>query len=471
VIKIASSGKVGGGEGGACARVLVTEADASVVALVRALALRDELEVVTAGAAEAAALVDEGQVDLVVVGEAGLGLVRAAAGLEGGPATIVVGGAGSSEGGAVEALRAGAADYLTRPATVEQLGDAVERVRRRLRRTERVAARGPTAARLLHTSPGLAPVIEQLVRAAPSKATVLLEGESGTGKELLASLLHEESPRRKGPLVRVNCAALAEGVLESELFGHERGAFTGAVERRLGRFELANGGTILLDEVSEMSLACQAKLLRVLEEEEIERVGGGKTIKLDVRVVAATNRDLAKEVARGAFRRDLYFRLAVFPVRVPALRERPADLPRLVQHFVATYKDEAPSSVVRFSSAALDLLARHDWPGNVRELENLVRRVVVKSPGVVVGPDDLAGELRSERELTGRPSRSMAVVEKDEIERALAQTDGNRAQAARLLGISVRTLFNRLKRYRDEGAELSVDFEAARVTSIQALSA
>ncbi len=334
----------------------------------------------------------------------------------------------------------------------------------RRRREARPAPRGPTATTLLRTAPGLKGVVDQLVRAAPSKATVLLEGESGTGKELLATLLHEESPRRSGPLVKVNCAALAEGVLESELFGHERGAFTGAVERRIGRFEMASGGTILLDEVSEMSLGTQAKLLRVLEEEEVERVGGGRTIKLDVRVVAATNRDLAREVARGTFRRDLYFRLAVYPVRVPALRERPGDIPALVEHFLAAYRDEAASPVSSFSPAALGLLARHDWPGNVRELENVVRRVVVKSGDEVVQPDELALELRPQRELQSRPPRCMAIVEKDEIERALGETGGNRAQAARLLGISVRTLFNRLKRYREEGL-------APRDLGAQALSA
>jgi DNA-binding NtrC family response regulator len=433
-------------------RVLVADDDRISREFLAELVRRRGAEVVEAhdGAAALRAL-EKGRFDLVLSdvrmpGCDGVEVARRAK-ASGSPVLLLT--AHGSLESAVEALRAGADDYLPKPIDPDALERAIDRAQAR-RRPNAAPARSACSAALVGRSGALLETLSRIERAAPSKATVLLEGESGTGKELLAALIHESSPRRSGPFIKVNCAALAPGVLESELFGHERGAFTGAVERRAGRFELAHGGTILLDEVSEVSTAIQAKLLRVLEEEEIERVGGTKTLRLDVRVIATTNRDLRQEIALGNFRADLYFRLAVVPVRVPPLRERAGDLPILVEHFIERYRAEVPSSRVRaFSREALDLVERHDWPGNVRELENLVRRAVVLDPGEVVRPEDLRADLVP-RAATPLATGTIDASERETIARALAETNGNRTRAARVLGISVRTLFNRLKRYEVE---------------------
>ncbi|MEZ6184837.1 MAG: sigma-54 dependent transcriptional regulator [Planctomycetota bacterium] len=372
----------------------------------------------------------------------------------GGPPVILVTGQGSMAT-AVEALRAGAQDYLLKPVSPEKLEQALDRVRA----TRGLTAAEPAESELVGDSAALREVVERLRLAARSKATVLLAGESGTGKERLAALVHALSPRRERPFVKVNCAALASGVLESELFGHERGSFTGALERRLGRFERAHGGTLLLDEVSEVSTAVQAKLLRVLEEDEIERVGGDHTLEVDVRVVATTNRDLQHEVQAGSFRGDLYYRLAVLPIRVPPLRERLEDVPLLVEHFLERYGREVPSRVRAFSPEAMRLLEAHTWPGNVRELENLVRRCVLLDGGTYVAPELVRAEL-GQAAPSAAPEASaplsMRSVERDAIVAALRETSGRRERAAQLLGISVRTLYNRLKRY--ERAGNPVDF-------------
>jgi transcriptional regulator with PAS, ATPase and Fis domain len=296
---------------------------------------------------------------------------------------------------------------------------------------------------------------------------VLLQGESGTGKELLARTLHNLSDRRDGPFVSVNCAALPENLVESTLFGHEKGAFTGAVKRVRGAFERAHRGTLLLDEVSEMRPDLQAKLLRVLQERELERVGGHETIEVDVRVIATTNRDLAHEVAVGTFREDLYYRLSVVPVRVPPLRERMDDVPRLVRYFTERTARDTGKAVPEIAADTMELLQRYHWPGNVRELAHAVERAVILSPGATLGPEAFdparfglafatrqggpgQGPVPSSR---GAPSAEGPVfldtldiraAEERLIERALQQTDQNRTRAAELLGISVRTLRNKL---------------------------
>lgn len=408
--------------------------------------------------------------DVRMPGLDGLALVRRTAAL-GGPPVILVTAFGELES-AIEAMRAGARDYLVKPVTLEDIERAIDRTLRSKSSERASAPRSPlaegagAASAIVGRSPALLAALDRALRAAGSKTTVLLQGESGTGKELFAALIHGASERRRGPYVKVNCAALAEGVLESELFGHERGAFTGAVERRAGRFELAHGGTILLDEVTEISPAVQAKLLRVLEEEEFERVGGSRTIRVDVRIVATTNRDMGREIARGSFRSDLYFRLAVLPIHIPPLRERPGDVPLLVEHFIARYRGEIPTRVERFSPEALALLERYDWPGNVRELENLVRRVMVLDPGPEVGARDLMGDIGALCAAAAAPERSLAATEREAIERALIETSGNRTRAAALLGISVRTLFNRLKQYEKEGAAIgAIPLSARRVSA------
>ncbi|MCA8922123.1 MAG: sigma-54-dependent Fis family transcriptional regulator [Planctomycetes bacterium] len=393
--------------------------------------------------------------DVHMPGLTGVELARHAAEC-GGPPVILVTGQGSMAT-AVAALRAGAEDYLLKPVTPQKLEEALDRVRTR----RGLCGNASPSGELIGDSPRLRAVVERLRLAARSRATILLAGESGTGKERLAALVHELSPRRERPFVKVNCAALAAGVLESELFGHERGAFTGALERRAGRFERADQGTLLLDEVSEVSTAVQAKLLRVLEEAELERVGGDRTLQVDVRVVATTNRDLQLEVERGTFRGDLYYRLAVLPIRVPPLRERLEDVPLLVEHFLARYAEEVPSRVRRFAPEAMRLLESHPWPGNVRELENLVRRAVLLDGGPTVSAALVRAELghrRSHPSAAGPAQRSIRSMEREAIVDALRETGGRRERAAQLLGISVRTLYNRLKRYENSGAP--IDFSA-----------
>jgi DNA-binding NtrC family response regulator len=307
---------------------------------------------------------------------------------------------------------------------------------------------------------------------AKSKATVLISGESGTGKEMFARFLHYYSDRGDQPFIGVNCAALPEHLLESELFGHEKGAFTGAINRKLGKFELASGGTLLLDEISEMDLGLQAKLLRVLQEGEVDRVGGVETVAVDVRVLATTNRNIEESVKSGEFRQDLFYRLNVIPLKLPALRERGDDVILLARHFVATFCKDYGMGVLSFSSEAEAWLKDYDWPGNVRELQNLMERaVLLAGPGPIqpahflldpdsyepvdmeepAGVEAVSTEPGPEGELAVMPLHEM---EKRLIIRSLDQTSGNRTRAAELLGISVRTLRNKLNEYRTQGVEI-----------------
>lgn len=299
--------------------------------------------------------------------------------------------------------------------------------------------------------------MDMLAMVAPSDATVLINGESGTGKELIARSLHRNSPRRDHALVIVNCAALSETLLESELFGHEKGAFTGADKRREGLFMQAHHGTIFLDEIGETSPAMQAKLLRVLQQKEIQRVGGEEVIQVDVRIVTATHRNLAIEVAEGRFREDLFYRLNVMPVDVPPLRERREDIPLLADHFLKKYADKNRKSVKGFSPMAMDMLLKYDWPGNVRELENAVERAVILLTGDHITEKQLPLNMVNSdggQDLTAASAingtRSLEAIEKEAILATLAATDGNKSEAARRLGITRKTLHNKLKRYNIE---------------------
>ena len=365
---------------------------------------------------------------------------------------------------AVEALRLGAFDYLIKPLDFEALRQCLQKaieqsrcsVENRELRRQLTEAAGPE---ILGHSPAVEELRAIIATVAPTEATVLINGESGTGKELVARALHMASERASRPLVTVNCAALAENLLESELFGHERGAFTGADKRREGRFVQADGGTLFLDEIGEMPLALQAKLLRALQQGEVQRVGSDKPLTVDVRVIAATNRNLQIEVAEKRFREDLYFRLNVINIEVPPLRRRPEDIPLLAAHFLQRYAERNRKSIKGFSPQALDILLRHDWPGNVRELENAVERAAILCNGDLITPRELpqtVSQSGGAAPLAEAPAEqgegSLAGLKLDDVERraieeTLRQTGDNKSEAARRLGITRATLHNKLRKY------------------------
>lgn len=326
----------------------------------------------------------------------------------------------------------------------------INELKAKLERHAGLGTRGPLVAR----SKALQGILDVLPQVANSKATVLIEGESGTGKELIAREVHRLSPRRDQPFIAVNCAALAEGVLESELFGHVKGAFTGAIADRPGRFELAHRGTIFLDEIADITPMAQAKLLRVLQEEEFERVGGNKTVKVDVRVVAATNKNLAAAVQEGRFRDDLFYRLQVFPIKVPPLRDRKEDLLPLIEYSIARLGRAMDKNVRDIDGPALRLLEAHQYPGNVRELENILEHAFIRCPDHTIRPDHLPEYLLADRShpLKSSPphvmkGHTLAVMEQEAIVQALKRTDWNYRQACRLLGVSRSTLIRRIKTY------------------------
>ena len=356
---------------------------------------------------------------------------------------------------AVRAMRAGAFDFLQKPFKADHLTAVVDRAleHRRLRSENealRTQVRGEGLPELVGMSDLIGGVRDQIACVASSTATVLIHGESGTGKEVVARRIHAEGGRADRPMLCLNCAALSASLLESELFGHECGAFTGASRLRKGRFELADGGTLLLDEVSEIELALQAKLLRVLEEQQFERVGSSDTLSVDVRVLATTNRNLQEAVAEEAFRADLYYRLNVVPVRVPPLRERREDIPMLAEHFASRLTRRDGSRPVEFTPDCLELLASYDWPGNVRELKHLVERARVLGLGPEVSAPDLAPWLTGVRRRGGpqfAPGTSLEVVEREMIRATLEKLGGHRARTADALGISVRTLGMKIKAF------------------------
>ncbi len=366
---------------------------------------------------------------------------------------------------AVESMRQGAYDYLMKPFGVEQVEALLLRLNERqglVREVKRLRAETRSrhaGRRMLGDSPAMQRVAELVERAAKTSSTVLIRGESGTGKELVARALHEQSARSSGPFISVNCAALTETLLTSELFGHEKGSFTGADEQRPGRFELANGGTILLDEISEISAELQAKLLRVLEEREFERVGGGKAIAIDVRVIATTNRDLLEHTKTGRFREDLYYRLNVIPIDTPALRDRREDIPTLLKHYLDVFSRELGVKP-KLADEAVALLATYRWPGNVRELVNIVERLVVLGGGGTLDADAVRRclpELGPATTLTPAPTSDLDLtleeVEKRHVLAVLAACGNNRQQAADRLGIARRTLFDKLARWRGDAPE------------------
>jgi DNA-binding NtrC family response regulator len=360
---------------------------------------------------------------------------------------------------ATEAMRRGAYDVQTRPINFERLKAVLERA---ISHQQLVVEVTDLQARLDHRygvdfltgkSPQMISVYDRIRQLANARTTILVSGETGTGKELVAKSIHHLSPRRNEPFVGLNCSALAEGVVESELFGHERGAFTGAVAERKGRFEIADGGTLFLDEISEVSPAIQVKLLRVIQERELERVGGTRTVQVDVRLICATNRDLGALVREGRFREDLYYRLNVASIHLPPLRERKSDIPLLVDEFIDQFAEENGKRIKGVTRGAMELLMQYDWPGNVRELRNLIEGMVVFGhDGEPLDVGDLPNHLRVQpsesRDLGLRVGMTMDEIEKRAIEETLKATGYDKQRTAQILGIGLRTLYRKMKQYQ-----------------------
>jgi len=437
-------------------------------------ALIDNYDVsVAANADEAFNLMDAQPFDVIVTdlrmpGKSGLKVIDKALALPHRPAVLMMTAYGNIET-AVEAMKRGAVDFLTKPVNIERLEVLIQRALKTRtlevevkqlheRLDEKFSFEG-----IIGHSPKLQEVIDRVKLVAPSRATILIEGESGTGKELIAQAIHQSSPRARGPFIAVHCAALSENLLESELFGHERGAFTGATERRVGRFEMADGGTLFLDEIGEISASTQVKLLRFLETKAIERVGGSKSIELDVRLVAATNRHLEQMVREGKFREDLFFRLNVVRIAMPPLRERTEDIPLLLSHYIKVFSEENSVPPLTVEPGALHTLQRYPWPGNIRELRNFAENAVVLRRGGSLTEYDLEPKYRgavpalpagSSTESTSAALAAPAPVslsveenEKRLLREALIKARGNRTKAAELMGVSRRTLHRKIAQW------------------------
>jgi DNA-binding NtrC family response regulator len=490
-------------------KILIVEDDLVVRNLLQAIFTRHKLPVSCAdNLAQANALLAREPFDLMMLdlrlpdGD-GLKFLEQVSTVPDHPLVVMVTGYGSIES-AVACMRAGAFDYVLKPFSPSQI-DVVLRKAQTYRQLVKVNSLLSDDADnqdgvLVGRSPAMTRLRQLIERVAPTDATVLVTGESGTGKEMISREFYRRSPRRSQPFIKVNCAAISQTLIESEFFGHERGAFTGATERREGRFELANNGTLLLDEVSEIPPSLQAKLLRVLQEREFERVGGTRTIKVNVRIIATSNRDLLSHVSKGEFRQDLYYRLNVFPVHVPALRERTEDIPLLAEHFLGRSTRKHGVKVTGFSESACAAMLGYRWPGNVRELQNTIERAVILSESgrpVTAAALGLPGDFEPTDAALAQPWTSAPVVEepaavangaapaaaasisapavvsesgavlrldaleKQAIRAALQQTGGNRTQAALALGISIRTLRNKLQEYREAGDFVDVGVDSA----------
>ncbi|MDH4219076.1 MAG: sigma-54 dependent transcriptional regulator [Candidatus Aminicenantes bacterium] len=405
-----------------------------------------------AGAVEAIKILESMPVDLVITDLKmpevdGLSLVRHVHENYKNTEVMMITGYPSIEG-AVEAVKTGAEEYLAKPFTDEELFSAVRRVLEKLH-MRKVAEKPPQPSResrhgMIGESEAMRKVLVAIEKAASSLATILITGESGTGKELVARAIHYRSPRASAPFVPINCGGIPEPLLESELFGYVKGAFTGAVETRAGFFQTAEGGTIFLDEISETSLTMQVKLLRVLQDKDIFLVGARQAQKVDIRIIAATNKDLLTLVNKDEFREDLYYRLNVITIDIPPLREREEDILLLIKHFSTKFAKEFGKTVPSFSEEALQVLKSYDWPGNVRELENIIQRLIIMTEGDVIGIPDLPSLMRFSALRGVSPNRSLAEVEAEHIRIVLASVGGNKTQAARILGITRKTLRDKL---------------------------
>jgi len=388
----------------------------------------------------------------------GMEVLREIRSWEAGPEVIVLTGH-ATVATAIEAMKLGAYDYLTKPCKTEELALLVRKAsekRRLLRENLRLRARverSEAFPQIVTQDPAMRAVLEMLVKIAPTDSAVLIQGESGTGKELVANAIHQRSKRRDGPFVVINCGALQETILESELFGHEKGAFTGAVAAKPGLFELADGGTLFLDEIGEVSPAMQVRLLRVIETGRFFRVGGVRERLVDVRILSATNKDLRKVVEAGTFRQDLFYRVAMITVSLPPLRDRPGDIPPLVQHIL---EQQAALGRKTVSPEALDLFMAYPWPGNVRELQHVIRRALILAPTDRIGPEDLPLDLRvrpgllapAAPALPAGPLTTLQELERQHIVRVLTEVKGHRGRAAEILGIDPKTLYRKIRVYR-----------------------
>ncbi len=417
-------------------------------------------------AKEAISRIDEHAIDLVVTDVAlpdgsGLDVIRHARETDYPIASIIVSAHGNVST-AVEAIKLGAYDFLTKPVDLAKLHailpSAYEKEKLRFENRQLRSRIGEETRPngIVGQSAAIREVVERIRMAAAARATVLITGSSGTGKELIATAIHNLSSRAEGSLIKVACGALSPQLLESELFGHERGAFTGAVQQRRGRFELADGGTLFLDEIDGLDISLQGKLLRVLQERQFERVGGENTITVDVRLIAATNSDLEEMVEKGEFRKDLFYRLNVVRIEAPSLAERREDIPILVKHFITKYAQENGKTIKGVDSATMSFLQGYEWPGNVRELENAIESAVVMCTGDMITPDDLPEHIKSRapEEVLVQLGTPLYDIERQVIEATLRMTGGNKTQAANVLGIGVRTIHDKLRRYKDEGREI-----------------
>ncbi len=452
------------------ATVLVAEDKESMAEMLRQTLEAEAYNVLLAGTGtEAIKLLLQNKVDLVLTdlkmpGKGGLDVVKAVREKSPIIPVILMTAFGTIEL-AVEAMRQGAYDFITKPFdTGHLLVKISQALNSRRLTTENILLKEEFSSKMglptiLGKSPAMVAAAANVQKVASARTTVLILGESGTGKELFARAIHNLSPRRDSPFVAINCAAIPHDLLESELFGHEKGSFTGADQRRIGKFELADGGTIFLDEIGEMDLSLQSKLLRVLQEGEVERVGGKYPIRIDVRVLAASNLDLEAVVAEKLFREDLYYRLNVFPIHIPPLRERKEDVSLLVEHFVAKYAREFGCPLRDVDAEALSLLGDHHWRGNVRELENSIERAMILCDGSIIMPEHLALARRSgtETNLQSLPmdgtledvsKYAVRVVESERIKRALKETSGNKTRAAEVLSVSYKTLLTKIKDYK-----------------------
>ena len=450
-------------------RILIVDDDRSNLESLDRVFRREKLDVHTAVDGKAALdIVRKNRInvvltDLMMPGMSGVDLLKSVKAISPESEVILMTAYGTVET-AVEAMKEGAYDFVTKPFKRIEI---VKGVRRALEKQTLVIenralreelGRVRKERRIIGNSVAIRQVLEMVQQVAPSSATVLLLGQSGTGKELFARAIHEGSPRRDQAFVAVNCAALPESILESELFGYEEGAFTGARRRKEGRFELAHGGTLFLDEIAEMSPTTQVKILRVLQEGEFERLGGTRTLRVDVRVITATNKDLKAEVRAGRFREDLFYRLDVISIQLPLLRDRQSDVPLLAHHFLQRYAEKNGKVIRGIAREAMDVLQDYRWPGNVRELENTIERAVVLAKGDVVTvdelPESLCGEARQRKTVTIRLGTPLEEIERQLIHETLKLTRGNKKLAAQLLGTSTRTIYRKLEQ---EATDVAMD--------------